>query len=406
MPRIAGASIPKYRKHRATGQAVVVIGGSDHYLGPHGTKASRLEYDRLIGEWISAGRPSSIAKAADLTIAELCQRYKRHAESYYSHGGTIHNIGTACRTLRLRYRNTLASEFGPLALKAVRQQFVENGASRKYCNRLTDIIRRMYKWAAGEQLVAISTWQALTAVTGLRCGHTEAPENEPIGPVDDATVDATLPHLSSIVSAMVRLQRLTGMRPDEVCRLRPCEVDRSAEVWTFKPEHHKTAHRGRQRTVFIGPKGQDILRSYLLRDAESFCFVPAETVAKQLEKRHAKRKTPLSYGNRPGTNQIRRKPRRRAGQRYDVHSYRRAIHRACDAVDKLAHKQQSEVDADKRIFPRWSPNRLRHSAATEIRKRFGLEAAQVVLGHSAADVTQIYAERDLAKAAEVIKQVG
>ena len=37
---------------------------------------------------------------------------------------------------------------------------------------------------------------------------------------------------------------------------------------------------------------------------------------------------------------------------------------------------------------------------------FGLEAAQVVLGHSAADVTQIYAERDMAKAAEVMKQVG
>ena len=55
---------------------------------------------------------------------------------------------------------------------------------------------------------------------------------------------------------------------------------------------------------------------------------------------------------------------------------------------------------------RWAPNRLRHTAATELRKRFGLEAAQVVLGHSVADVTQIYAERDMAKAAEVIKQVG
>ena len=36
---------------------------------------------------------------------------------------------------------------------------------------------------------------------------------------------------------------------------------------------------------------------------------------------------------------------------------------------------------------RWSPNRLRHSAATAIRQRFGLEAAQVPLGHASADVT-------------------
>jgi site-specific recombinase XerC len=56
--------------------------------------------------------------------------------------------------------------------------------------------------------------------------------------------------------------------------------------------------------------------------------------------------------------------------------------------------------------PRWSPNRLRHSAATELRSKYGLEAAQVILGHSQADVTQIYAERDLAKAAAIMREVG
>jgi integrase len=402
MPTLINA-IPKYRKHKGSGQAVVT---TDHYLGPYGSKASRLEYDRLIGEWITAGRPSSIVPSTDLTIAELCQRYKVFAKSYYIHGGTTHNIATACRTLRLRYGDILASEFGPLALKAVRQQFVDSGHSRTYCNRLTDLIRRMFKWASSEQLVPVSTWQALTTVAGLRCGHTEAPENEPIGPIDDATIDATLLHLSDTVAAMVRLRRLTGMRPDEVCRLRPCEVDRNCDPWAYKPSHHKTAHRGKQRTVFIGPKGQDILRAYLLRDAESFCFVPAEAVAKQLEQRHASHKTPLSCGNIPGSNRIRRKPRKQAGERYDVHSYRRAIHRACDKADKLAHREQPDVAADERLITRWSPNRLRHSAATEIRKRYGLEAAQVVLGHSAADVTQLYADRDMAKAAAVIREVG
>jgi len=54
----------------------------------------------------------------------------------------------------------------------------------------------------------------------------------------------------------------------------------------------------------------------------------------------------------------------------------------------------------------WSPNQLRHSAATEIRLRFGLEAAQVALGHSKAEVTQVYAERDWTKAAAVMREVG
>jgi site-specific recombinase XerC len=41
-----------------------------------------------------------------------------------------------------------------------------------------------------------------------------------------------------------------------------------------------------------------------------------------------------------------------------------------------------------------------------VRRNFGLEAAQVILGHSAADTTQIYAQRDLAKGVEVAKLIG
>jgi site-specific recombinase XerC len=80
--------------------------------------------------------------------------------------------------------------------------------------------------------------------------------------------------------------------------------------------------------------------------------------------------------------------------------------RACDAADRLAHQSQRDVASDDRIIPRWSPNRLRHSAATEIRKRFGLEAVQVVLGHAKADVSQIYAERDLGLAERIMREVG
>ena len=63
MARRTGNSIPKYRKHRGSGQAIVTIAGRDHYLGPHGTKASRIEYDRLIMEWLASGRPASVAES-------------------------------------------------------------------------------------------------------------------------------------------------------------------------------------------------------------------------------------------------------------------------------------------------------------------------------------------------------
>jgi hypothetical protein len=57
MPRLSN-SVPKYRKHRASGQAVVTLGGRDNYLGPRGWEASKTEYDRLIGECLASDRSS------------------------------------------------------------------------------------------------------------------------------------------------------------------------------------------------------------------------------------------------------------------------------------------------------------------------------------------------------------
>lgn len=53
-----------------------------------------------------------------------------------------------------------------------------------------------------------------------------------------------------------------------------------------------------------------------------------------------------------------------------------------------------------------APHQLRHAAATATRARFGLEAAQVILGHDTADVTHVYADRDRARAKEVLQEIG
>lgn len=239
-----------------------------------------------------------------------------------------------------------------------------------------------------QELVPPSVFQALATVPGLRRGRTEAREPQRIAPVAESIVDATLPHLPRIVADMVRLQRLTGARPGEVCILRPCDVDRSGDVWAYRPASHKTEHHGRERIIFIGPKAQAILAPYLLRAADAYCFSPREAVEAQNAQRREKRQSPMTPSQ--SRRRRKRKPVRAPGDCYTVHSYGRAITRACDAA---------EVDV-------WMPNRLRHSAATEIRSRFGLEAAATVLGHAQANVTQIYAERDLTKAAAIMREVG
>jgi integrase len=57
-------------------------------------------------------------------------------------------------------------------------------------------------------------------------------------------------------------------------------------------------------------------------------------------------------------------------------------------------------------IPHWHPNQLRHTRGTEVRKSHGLEAAQVVLGHADAKITEVYAESDTELAARVAMATG
>ena len=44
--------------------------------------------------------------------------------------------------------------------------------------------------------------------------------------------------------------------------------------------------------------------------------------------------------------------------------------------------------------------------ATEVRKRYGVEGAQLALGHSKANITEVYAERDLEFAKRIARKTG
>ena len=94
MPRLAADRTPAYRKHKASGQAVVTLSGVDHYLGPHGTRASNAEYDRPVG-----GNGWPAAATADLTVVDLVAAFLRHADAYYRRpGGTPTGEATMFRS--------------------------------------------------------------------------------------------------------------------------------------------------------------------------------------------------------------------------------------------------------------------------------------------------------------------
>lgn len=96
MPRLTH-KVPAYRKH-ASGQAIVVISYKTNYLGPYGSKSSRMLYDRLIAEWLSSDRRPIAEDPQSTAVAEIIMAYWKHGI-------------TACRTESRAVRKRTLSTF-------------------------------------------------------------------------------------------------------------------------------------------------------------------------------------------------------------------------------------------------------------------------------------------------------
>jgi integrase len=420
MPTVS-ARVPKYLFFKPRGLAYVRIRGHVRYLGKYDSPESREAYRRLLAELETI--PAAVVatpppKRPAFTVLELCAAYLDFAEGYYVKGGRptdqMNTVRRAIRVVKELYGATPAAEFGPLALRAVQEHMVNNpgvnpatGKQRSYnretINSTCGCICRMFRWGASLELFPATVYAALKTVRGLHKGRTTAPESEPILPVPAEVVERTLPHLPPVVADMVRFQRFTGARPGEVCELRPIDIDRTGKVWQYRPASHKTEHHGRGRVVFIGPKAQAVLLPYLLRPADAYCFSPAESETARHAEMRARRKTPVQP-----SHQTRRKarPKRSPATSYTENAYYRGIKKAIAKANRKNREDAARQGIEPQPIPNWFPNQLRHSAATEIRRMFGLEAAQTVLGHAKADVTQVYAERDYSLAALVMAKIG
>lgn len=380
---------PKYALHKATGQARVRINGKSVYLGPHGSEESHLRYDEIVTDYMKGTLNVSYHK---LTIAQLCVSYVKHAKAYYVKNGRItsevSNIQTALRPLVKLHGKCLVAEFGPTKLKQVRDLMVQNGIVRKSVNRGIGRIKRMFRWGVENEMVSANILAAINSVPGLRYGRSAAVEADPVKPVPAGEIEAIKQRVNRFVWGMIQLQLATGMRPGEVRLMRIRDIDMSGEVWEYRPQEHKTEHHGRQRLIFIGPRGQDIVRQFLVADPERYLFSPKAAEEERSEERRANRKTPMTPSQTARAEKADR--RRKPGKSYTVTSYGRAIRNACESAD----------------VPVWTPNRLRHNAATELRKKYDIETVRTILGHATGFTTEVYAELDFAKARSVIGRVG
>jgi integrase len=204
-------------------------------------------------------------------VAELGVQYLRWAESYYVKDGEptteLVNVKRSLRALRESFPDLSAREFGPVALKVVRERLVADGLSRVNCNRFTRIIVRVFKFAAENQMIPGDLPAGLACVKPFARGRgCLAHETDPVLPVDEETINDTLPALNEKYRAMVQIQLLLACRPGELVTMRTGEIDRSGPIWVYRPKSHKTEHHGKSRIIPIGPKCQLLLAPWLQAD--------------------------------------------------------------------------------------------------------------------------------------------
>jgi hypothetical protein len=161
--------IPKLRLHKPSGRVVVRLDGNDYYVGKFGSPESQDEYDRLIGEWMLRGRqaPSKPGRqSTEMSVGELIVAYVEHADGYYRKNGTPTGeydcIRHSLKHLRRLYGTTSVTDFGPLALKNVREAMLNDSLCRPEINK------RVLGWSVVLCLTRCRSW-VLVLVGLLRC---------------------------------------------------------------------------------------------------------------------------------------------------------------------------------------------------------------------------------------------
>lgn len=419
------------RRFHVSGQSIVTFNSRTYYLGPHDSPESLARYAVLLAKYQAGGlkmpedfsmsdiEPQIQAMLGDseagliqeqqenapVLVSHVTALYREHLKAKYptKDGEEKNKERYRCEKIADRLDSMFADipveQFGPVKLREFRDELVANGMSqnkdgsrkkplaRKYINRIVNNVIGMFSHAVSGELVDVTKVQQLKTLDTLRNGQTTAPETEKVKPVAIEHVRATATHLSPIIKAMLRIQVATGMRSGELVIMRPCDIDRNGEHWIYTPSKHKTGWRGKDKAVPIIGDARDAVTDYLNRDPDSFCFSPKEAMEWRRSVGTANRTTPLSCGNRKGTNR-KKAPKRLPRDRYDSASYRQAIQRAQKAAG----------------VPHWFPHQCRHLSASTIRAALGgLEDARALLGHSTALMTSHYAQESLEAAVRAAK---
>jgi integrase len=370
MPKLADNRIPKHCLHRPSGRGYVKFPGEPRavYTGAWESEEARRRYSQEIQRWVARGRKARPRMASvAYTVGDLADAYLEHARGYYvKHGKPTHSLGRILRVvadLKTLCGSLEPGEFGADDIDALRGLWLGRKLCRSTINCYGAHVKALFRWGLGKKLVPTEVCHLLREIPGLAKGRSGAKDNPPVLPAPSESVEAVLAYLdwkNRTLADLFRLIEASRMRPGEARIMRAADVDTSVTPWCYTPSRHKTEHLEAERHIPLGPLARAIVGP-----------------------RIAAAKSPEHY--------LFPSPTGRRGERcYGESSLGQATRTICARLE----------------VARWHPHQLRHSGATSVRKKFGLEGAQVILGHKQAATSQIYSQLSYNDAAEIAENMG
>ena len=363
MPRPA-TTVPKFCVDKS-GRAFTKVKGRFFSLGRADSPESKARYSKLLEDF-AAGALTQVARKPQersiRSVSELLLLYATTELPRYSRSERGCSA-PVMRLLRELFGESPVNEFGPLRLRIVRDAMVAgdasakdaNGAiaprkpwSRKTVNKQIKRLRAIFRWGVSLEIVPESVAAALATLRPLSPGETAAVDYAPRRAVPLADLQSVRNVLRPFHQDIFDLLLLTGARLGEVLGLRMKDIDRTGDVWRAELARHKTAAKGKSRTLYFNSAAQQILLRHFQADPESRLF-------------------PMRRDN-----------------------YSALMQRACKragVVPFVAHQ-------------------LRHTVATRLADEMGTEAAQRLLGHAGAAMTEHYSRAAERLAIDAVKRLG
>jgi integrase len=288
------------------------------------------------------------------------------------------------------YGDVPVDEFTPKKFLELRQYMIDSKRlCREQINARTIRIVAMFRWGLIQEFVKKGdVYTALKAVGTLPKGKRGTFDHPEPVPVPLNVIEKTLPGLPPTLRAMVIIQFLLGLRPNEICGMRVGDIDKSREsrqgLWYFQPGSYKTGKWVGKIEFSLGKPEQELLQPYLEgKKVEEAVFSPRTAMAERNAVKRAERKTKIPPSQRKRDKERAKKPKKIA-EFYTSASYRQAIEYGIKVVN------QSLPDGEK--IPKWAPYRLRNTAETEIELQYDIDKASALLGHRSVSMTQRYSD--------------